>query len=74
MSTGINIGKSIKILDEGSQITPDVSQIDFTGSGITATAVGNNVTVNVTGASGVWGISNASGVYTYYATDRKSVV
>ena len=68
MSTGINIGKSIKILDEGSQITPDVSQIDFTGSGITATAVGNNVTVNVTGASGVWGISNASGVYTYYAT------
>ncbi len=68
MSTGINIGKSIKILDEGSQITPDVSQIDFTGSGITATAVGNNVTVNVVGASGVWGISNASGVYTYYTT------
>lgn len=68
MSTGINIGKSIKILDEGSQITPDVSQINFTGTGVTASASGNNVTVNIAGASGVWGISNASGVYTYYAT------
>ena len=68
MSTGINIGKSIKILDEGSSITSDVSQIDFTGTGVTASASGNNVTVNIAGASGVWGISNASGVYTYYAT------
>ena len=47
MSTGINVTKPIKILDEGVQITPDVSQIDFTGTGITATASGNNVTVNV---------------------------
>ena len=68
MSTGINIGKSIKVLDEGSTLTSDVAQINFTGSGVAATAVGNNVTVNVTGSSGVWGISNASGVYTYYAT------
>jgi hypothetical protein len=68
MSTGINVTKPIKILDEGSLLTPDVSQIDFTGTGITATTVGNNVTVNVVGVSGVWGISNASGVYTYYAT------
>ena len=68
MSTQINIGKKIAILDEGSSITTDVSQINFTGTGITATASGNNVTVNVTGSSGVWGISDASGVYTYYAT------
>ena len=68
MSTGINVTKQIKILDEGSLLTPDVSQIDFTGSGITATAVGNNVTVNVVNASGVWGIANTSGAYTYYAT------
>jgi hypothetical protein len=68
MSTGINIAKQIKVLDEGSLLTPDVSQIDFTGTGVTASAVGNNVTVNIAGASGVWGISNASGVYTYYAT------
>lgn len=68
MSTGINVAKQIKVLDEGSLLTPDVSQIDFTGSGITATTVGNNVTVNVVAASGVWGISNISGVYTYYTT------
>jgi hypothetical protein len=50
MSTDINIGKKIAILDEGSSITTDVSQINFTGSGVAATAVGNNVTVNVTGS------------------------
>jgi hypothetical protein len=68
MSTQINIGKKIAVLDEGSTLTSDVAQIDFTGTGVTATTSGNNVTVNVTGSSGVWGISNASGVYTYYAT------
>lgn len=50
MSTGINIGKKIAILEEGSSITPDVNQINFTGASVTATATGNNVTVNVTGA------------------------
>ena len=68
MSTGINIGKAIKILDEGVTLTSDVAQIDFTGTGVTATTSGNNVTVNVVGATGVWGISNASGVYTLYST------
>lgn len=68
MSTEIGIRKKIAILEEGSSITSDVNQIDFTGAGVTATATGNNVTVSVTGSSGVWGISNASGVYTYYAT------
>jgi hypothetical protein len=47
MSTGINIGKSIKVLDEGSTLTSDVAQIDFTGTGVTATTSGNNVTVNI---------------------------
>ena len=47
MSTGINIGKSIKILDEGSTLTTNVTQINFTGTGVTATTVGNDVTVNV---------------------------
>jgi hypothetical protein len=68
MSTGINIGKAIKILDEGITLTPDVAQINFTGTGVTATTSGNNVTVNVVGATGIWGISNASGVYTFYST------
>ena len=50
MSTGINIGKSIKILDEGSSLTTNVAQINFTGAGITATTVGNDVTVTVPGS------------------------
>ena len=49
MSTGINVTKPIKILDEGVLLTSDVSQIDFTG-GVTATTSGNNVTVNVPAA------------------------
>jgi hypothetical protein len=50
MSTQINVNKKIAILDEGVQLTPDVNQIDFTGGGITATSVGNNVTVSVVAA------------------------
>lgn len=46
MSTRISVTKSIKILDEGLQITPSVSQINFTGDA-SATVVGDNVTVNV---------------------------
>jgi hypothetical protein len=47
MSTEIGIRKKIAILEEGSSITSDVNQIDFTGAGVTATATGNNVTVNI---------------------------
>jgi hypothetical protein len=47
MSTEIGIRKKIAILDEGSSITSDVNQINFTGVGVTASASGNNVTVNV---------------------------
>jgi hypothetical protein len=68
MATGIDISKQIAILDEGIQITPNVNQINFTGTGITATASGNDVTVNVVGATGVWGISDSAGVYTFYST------
>ena len=68
MSTGIDISKQIAILDEGIQITPNVNKIDFTGTGITATASGNDVTVNVVGATGVWGIADSAGVYTFYST------
>jgi hypothetical protein len=47
MSTGINIKKLIKVLDEGSTLTSDVAQINFTGTGVTATTSGNDVTVNI---------------------------
>jgi hypothetical protein len=49
MATGINVSKPIKVLDEGTQIAPDINQINFTGTGVTATASGNDVTVNVSG-------------------------
>jgi len=52
MATGIDISKQIAILDEGIQITPNVNKINFTGTGITATASGNDVTVNVSGGGG----------------------
>jgi hypothetical protein len=40
------------VSDEGTQITAAVSSFNFTGSGVTATAVGNAVTVNVPGGGG----------------------
>ncbi len=60
MSTGINIGKSIKILDEGIQLTSDASQIDFTGAGVTSTTSGNNVTVSITGLPSVQSVVSAA--------------
>ena len=47
MGTDINIKKRIAVQDESVTLTPDVNQIDFVGGGVTATAVGNNVTVSV---------------------------
>ena len=68
MSTQINISKKVAVKDEAVLLTSDVNSINFTGTGITATTVGNDVTVTAIGSSGIFGISNASGVYTYYAT------
>ena len=45
-------GASIPISDEGTQQTPSVTSFNFTGGGITASSVGNAVTVNVPGAAG----------------------
>ena len=56
MSTNITISKRIAIKDEGVLKTSDVNSIDFTGTGITATNVGNAVTVNVPGSAGGGGI------------------
>jgi hypothetical protein len=62
MSTGINVTKTIKILDEGSLLTSDVSQIDFTGAGVTSTTSGNNVTVSITGLPSVQSVVSAATV------------
>ncbi len=52
MSTEINIKKRIDIQEEGVSITPDVNSINFIGAGVTASTVGDNVTVNVQGSVG----------------------
>ena len=45
-------GGSLQISDEGNILTNTVSSINFVGNGVSATANGNIVTVNVTGGTG----------------------
>jgi hypothetical protein len=45
----MSTNSTVAIQDEGSTITSGVRNINFTGSGITATASGDSVTVNVSG-------------------------
>lgn len=42
-------GKSIKIKDEGVLLTGNVASIDFVGSGVTGSVIGNDVTETITG-------------------------
>jgi len=44
---------SIPVSDEGIQITPTVSSFDFVGTGVTATAIGNAVTVTIPGTGAI---------------------
>lgn len=44
-------GGSIEVLDEGVSLTERVTSLDFTGAGVTASASGNDVTVNTSGAA-----------------------
>lgn len=43
------LGQPVEVLDEGVQLTPSASSLDFTGAGVTATNVGDAVTVNIPG-------------------------
>jgi hypothetical protein len=61
MSTGINIDKSIKVVDETTPITDSASQLTFTGAGVTATGSGGNVTINIPGGS-TGTVTNVTGV------------
>ncbi len=45
-------GSPVEVLDEGVSLTAAVTSIDFVGDGVTATAVGDAVTVTVPGGSG----------------------
>lgn len=46
----MSTNSTVAIQDEGSTITSGVRNINFTGSGVTATASGDSVTVNVAGS------------------------
>lgn len=50
MSTIINIDKRISVEEEGTVITSNVSNINYVGTGVTASAIGENVTVDIPGA------------------------
>lgn len=45
-------GSSITVKDEGTNITTALASLNFVGSGVTATNVGNDVTVTVTATGG----------------------
>ena len=45
MSTGINIKKKIGVEEESVVITNDVNSINFVGPGVSASTVGDDVTV-----------------------------
>ena len=49
---------SLSILDEGSLLTGTANSINFTGSGVTATTVGNDVTVTITSGGALSFTSN----------------
>ena len=77
MSTNITISKQIAIKDEGVLKTSDVNSIDFTGAGITATNVGNAVTVNVPGGGGeVTGLQSAvfSSVFAFRTSNALTAI
>lgn len=51
-------GGAVGILDSGARIIKSVSDINFTGSGVTVTRNGKNVTVNITGSGGSADLNN----------------
>ncbi len=52
MSTGIEIKKKIAAKEEGVTITNDLSSLNFVGAGVTASIIGDEVTVTVPGSIG----------------------
>ena len=52
MSTDINIKKRITILEESAILTKDVNSIDFVGTGVVSSAIGDDVTVTINSSGG----------------------
>lgn len=53
---------NFEVLDEGTSVASQVASINFVGSSVVATAVGNDVTVTVSGAGGGTRVYNESPV------------
>lgn len=52
MSSNIIITNKLSIQDEGVPVVDNAKSLNFIGSAVTATAVGNDVTITVTGGGG----------------------
>ena len=65
-ATGLEFGTisvgGLPIEEEGTEITSAAAKINFTGTGVTASASGNDITVNIP-SGGVGSFTNAFGTY-----------
>jgi hypothetical protein len=66
----MSTNSSVAIQDEGTTLTSGVRNINFVGANVTASASGDEVTVNVTGSTGsVTSVNGQTGVVVLGATD-----
>ena len=64
----------ISVLEQGVQLTSDVSSFNFTGTGVIATTIGDAVTINVTAATGsVASIVSGTGITTNASTGNVTI-
>jgi len=56
-SNSQEMGKPLKIKDEGVTIVNNANSVDFTGAGVTGTALGNDVTEDIPGGGSGIGVS-----------------
>ena len=57
----MSTNSTVAVQDEGTTITSGVRSLNFTGTGVTATASGDSVTVNVTGGGGGGSVISVTG-------------
>jgi collagen type VII alpha len=61
-------GSAIEVKDEGTTLTTNVTSFDFVGTGVTATNVGDAVTVNISAGVGPTGPTGAGGALGYWGS------
>lgn len=67
-------GSSLSVKDEGTTLTAGAASMNFVGAGVTATNVGNNVTVTIAGGGGGGTTTNALTFNTSGTGDSSPVV